>query len=112
MRKGLSREFGLLALLVSLFVFPGVALAHGDEPVSVLAGPLSWVFMVFGGLEQALWAGLSGGAGFLGAQLMNGGNFRLPFLFMAGFYLVATVLFWVFFAGREEELVIAAEPVV
>lgn len=64
------------------------------------------------GLEQALWAGLSGGAGFLGAQMMNGGNFRLPFLLMAGFYLVATVLFWAFFAGREEELVIAVEPVV
>lgn len=62
------------------------------------------------GIQLALSSALSGAASYLGARLMNAGDFRTPFLIMAGCYLVATVLFWQFFAGREKELALAPAP--
>ncbi|HSF82507.1 MAG TPA: MFS transporter [Anaerolineales bacterium] len=56
------------------------------------------------GLEQALWSGLSGVAGYLGARMMDAGDFTSPFLLMAGLYLLAVIVFWRFFAGQESEL--------
>jgi hypothetical protein len=53
------------------------------------------------GVELAFSAALSGVTSYVGAQLMNAGDFRTPFFLLAGFYLVAAVLFWQFFAGRE-----------
>ncbi len=55
------------------------------------------------GLEMAFAAGLSGLASYLGAQLMEAGNFSLPFVLMAVFTLAGTLLFWRFFAGWETE---------
>jgi len=56
------------------------------------------------GIQMALASALSGGASYLGAQLMNTGDFRTPFFLMAGCILVANVMFWQFFAKREESL--------
>ncbi|MFQ5857246.1 MAG: MFS transporter [Anaerolineae bacterium] len=56
------------------------------------------------GIQLALSSAVSGLASYAGAQLMNVGDFRTPFLLMAGFYLAANLLFWIFFAGREKEL--------
>lgn len=56
------------------------------------------------GLEQALWSGLSGLAGYLGARMMDAGDFTSPFVLMAGLYLVAVIVFWRFFGGQESEL--------
>lgn len=49
------------------------------------------------GLEQAVGRLLSSVGSYAGALLMNGGDFRTPFLFMAGTYFLSTALFWVFF---------------
>lgn len=62
------------------------------------------------GLQQALTAALSGGASYVGAQWMNAGDFRTPFVVMAICYLVGTLLFWQFFGGREKELSLVAAP--
>jgi len=35
--------------------------------------------------------------------LMDAGDFRTPFILMAGCYLVANLLFWKFFAGWEQD---------
>lgn len=59
------------------------------------------------GIQLALSSALSGVASYLGARLMNAGDFRTPFVLMAGCYLIATALFWQFFAGRERELALA-----
>ena len=56
------------------------------------------------GLEQALWSGLSGVAGYLGARMMEAGDFTSPFILMGGLYLLAVIVFWRFFSGQEREL--------
>lgn len=55
------------------------------------------------GIEQAIAAGLSGAAAFFGAQLMDTGNFQLPFLLMAVFYAIGVAIFWVYF-GQANQL--------
>ncbi len=56
------------------------------------------------GIEQALFSAVSGITSFLGARMMDAGNFQSPFLLMAGFYSVAAVLFWLFFVRRTVEV--------
>lgn len=56
------------------------------------------------GLQLALSSALSGLASFIGAQLMNAGDFQTPFFLMAGCALIANLLFWQFFARQEEKL--------
>jgi MFS family permease len=63
------------------------------------------------GIQQALSAALTGAASFFGARLMSAGDFHTSFFIMAGCYLLATVLFWNFFAGREKQLAPVAEAV-
>lgn len=63
------------------------------------------------GVQHALSGAVNGGAAFLGARLMASGDFQTPFLFMAGAYVVGTVLFWRFFRGREGQLALALSPV-
>ena len=63
------------------------------------------------GIQMALASALSGVASYLGAQLMNNGDFRTPFFLMAAFYLGATMLFWRFFARWEVEHPFAAPAV-
>jgi MFS family permease len=60
------------------------------------------------GIEMALASALSGLASYLGAQMMNAGDFRTPFVFMSILYLGANLLFWRFFAGQETSLALAA----
>jgi MFS family permease len=55
------------------------------------------------GIELAFASALSGLTSYIGARMMEAGDFRTPFFLLAGFYLVATLLFWQFFAGRERE---------
>lgn len=43
--------------------------------------------------------------------MMESGDFRSPFLLMATSYLVATVLFYRFFAGKEGALALAAADI-
>jgi MFS family permease len=67
------------------------------------------------GIEMGLASALSGLASYIGARLMGVGDFRTPFILMAGLYLVAALMFWQFFAGKEPELKVAttvdgAEP--
>ncbi len=57
------------------------------------------------GIQMALASALSGLASYMGAQLMNAGDFRTPFFLMAVCLLVANLIFWQFFAWREEDLV-------
>ncbi|MFQ5409861.1 MAG: MFS transporter, partial [Anaerolineales bacterium] len=59
------------------------------------------------GVEHALAGAVSGATAYIGAQLMDGGDFQTPFLLMAAAYLVGTYLFWQFFNGRERELSLA-----
>lgn len=61
------------------------------------------------GIEMALASSLSGLASYVGARLMGVGDYTTPFLVMAGCYLIATLMFWQFFAGREADLSLAAE---
>ncbi|MBW8009849.1 MAG: MFS transporter [Chloroflexi bacterium] len=56
------------------------------------------------GIELALFYTFSGIASFLGAQMMESGDFRTPFLLMAVCYLLGSGLFWQFFVNRDEEL--------
>jgi MFS family permease len=60
------------------------------------------------GIEMALASALSGLASYLGAQMMNAGDFRTPFVLMSILYLGANLLFWRFFAGQETALALAA----
>lgn len=39
--------------------------------------------------------------------MMDAGDFRTPFFLMAACYLIANLLLWQFFAGREKQLVLA-----
>jgi MFS family permease len=55
------------------------------------------------GIELALASALSGLASYLGAQLMDAGDFRTPFFLMAAAILAANGLFWRYFAGWEKE---------
>lgn len=55
------------------------------------------------GIEQALFAGASGMTSYIGAQMMNAGDFQTPFLLMAVSYTFASVLFWRFFGRRAIE---------
>jgi MFS family permease len=59
------------------------------------------------GIEMALASALSGLSSYWGAQMMDGGDYRSPFLFMSLLYLAANLLFWRFFAGQEKELALA-----
>lgn len=59
------------------------------------------------GIQLALSSALSGGAAYIGARMMDDGDFRTPFLAMAICYLVANILFWQFFGGREKEPALA-----
>lgn len=54
------------------------------------------------GVENAASLGLSGAASFIGASLMDTGDFRTPFLIMAAMYLISTALFWYFFRKPME----------
>ncbi|HSG16640.1 MAG TPA: MFS transporter [Anaerolineae bacterium] len=54
------------------------------------------------GIEMALASALSGLASYVGAQLMELGDFRSPFIFMAGLYLIANLIFWHFFSRQEQ----------
>ncbi len=56
------------------------------------------------GIQLALSSALSGAASYFGARLMDAGDFRTPFVIMAGCYLAATALFWQFFARQEKQL--------
>jgi MFS family permease len=56
------------------------------------------------GIQLALASALSGLASYIGAQLMNAGDFRTPFFLMAGCLLVANLMFWQFFAKQEAQL--------
>lgn len=49
------------------------------------------------GLQAAVSQLLSSVASYLGAILMQAGDFRTPFMFMAGAYFLSTSLFWIFF---------------
>jgi hypothetical protein len=55
------------------------------------------------GIQVAFSSALSGASSFVGAQMMNAGDFRTPFFLLAGLYLVATLLFWRFFAAHDKE---------
>jgi MFS family permease len=55
------------------------------------------------GIQLALASALSGLASYLGAQLMDAGDFQTPFFIMAGCILVANLMFWQFFAKQEEK---------
>ena len=57
------------------------------------------------GIQLALASLVSGVATFLGARMMDAGDFRTPFFLMAIFYSISSFLFWRFFKGREEELI-------
>lgn len=61
------------------------------------------------GIENALESALAGIAAFFGARFMNAGDFRTPFLIMAGLYLAATLTFWAFFREKETALRLAPE---
>lgn len=61
------------------------------------------------GLQQSSGRLLSAVGSYLGAVLMQGGDFRTPFLFMAAAYFLSTALFWVFF--RKATPVPALVPV-
>jgi predicted MFS family arabinose efflux permease len=63
------------------------------------------------GLQHAFSGLLTGGAAFLGARLMDAGDFQSPFFFMAGAYLIGTVLFWRFFRGKERQMALVPNPV-
>ena len=56
----------------------------------------------FTGVDALFWSGLAAVGGFLGARLMNDGDFRTPFVVMAVLYLISTVLFIRWFGGRHE----------
>jgi hypothetical protein len=54
------------------------------------------------GIQLAFSSALSGLASYFGAQLMGIGDYRTPFFLMAGFILVANVIFWQFFGKQEQ----------
>jgi MFS family permease len=58
------------------------------------------------GIQLALTSVVSGTATFFGARMMEAGDFQTPFYLMAIFYSISSFLFWHFFAGREEELLL------
>jgi len=57
------------------------------------------------GIQLALASLVSGVATFLGARMMDAGDFQTPFFLMAFFYSISSFLFWRFFKGHEEELI-------
>ncbi len=63
------------------------------------------------GLEHAFSGVVTGGAALLGARLMDAGDFQSPFFFMAGAYLISTLLFWRFFRGKEGQMALVLNPV-
>lgn len=62
------------------------------------------------GLQQAAGRLLSSVGSYSGAVLMNGGDFRTPFLFMAATYMLSTALFWAFFRRVSPQPAFALEP--
>ena len=54
------------------------------------------------GIEIAVGAAVSSGAVWLGARLMDSGDFTTPFVIMATFYLVATLIYWRVFRPLEQ----------
>jgi MFS family permease len=59
------------------------------------------------GIEMALASALSGLSSYVGARLMDMGDYSTPFIVMAGCYFIGTLMFWQFFAGREQDLSLA-----
>jgi sulfite exporter TauE/SafE len=57
-----------------------------------------------------LMSALAGGASYIGAQLMNSGDFRTPFFLMAACMLISCGLFYQFFAKREADLTLSPLP--
>ncbi len=51
----------------------------------------------FTGLETLIAGGLAAVGGWLGAGLMDGGDFASPWLLMSAFYLVSVAVFWAYF---------------
>jgi MFS family permease len=56
----------------------------------------------FTGIDAMFWSGSAALGGFMGARLMNGGDFRTPFVVMAVLYLISTWLFLRWFGGRSD----------
>lgn len=63
----------------------------------------------FTGLSALVGSALAAGAGFFGASLMDGGNFRLPFLVMATLYAISTYLFMRWFGSKRMATALTAE---
>jgi MFS family permease len=63
------------------------------------------------GLQHAFSGAVTGGAALIGARLMDAGDFQSPFIFMAGAYLIGTLLFWQFFRGKERQMALVSNPV-
>ena len=63
------------------------------------------------GIQQAISAALSGGAAYLGGQMMSVGDYQTPFFIMAVCYLAGAGLFGWFFTGREQSLTLAPQEV-
>ena len=53
------------------------------------------------GIEIAVGAAVSAGAVWLGARLLASGDYTTPFIIMATFYLVATLIYWRVFRPLE-----------
>ena len=56
----------------------------------------------FTGIAAMFFSGSAAIGGFMGARLMNGGDFRTPFVVMAVLYLISTWLFLRWFGGRSD----------
>ena len=54
------------------------------------------------GIEIAVGAAVSSGAVWLGARLLASGDYTTPFIIMATFYLVATLIYWRVFRPLEQ----------
>ncbi|MBI3973421.1 MAG: MFS transporter [Chloroflexi bacterium] len=104
----------------SLLTLAGAAVACRAMLMS-MAGPLARTFSMevldrreratMVGLETAAGSLLRAGATALGGFWMAGGQYHAPFLLTAGCFVVATVLFWVFFRHAEPVHEPVLEPV-
>ena len=67
----------------------------------------------FTGIDAMFWSGSAALGGYVGARMMNGGDFRTPFIVMAVLYLLSTWLFLRWFGSRSEPTdVVPSEPVI
>lgn len=61
------------------------------------------------GIQRALSGIFYGIAAYFGGQMMNAGNYRSPFIIMAGFYIVSIALFWYFFGRKAHDSIPVVE---